>query len=243
MMQHELRRTEMLMGEEKLLKLHNSKVVILGLGGVGGSAFETLVRGGLGKISVVDNDVFTMSNLNRQILCNYGNIGKYKVDAALERAKGINQYCEVEGFIEFISLKNIERIISPDTDFVIDAIDTVTSKLQVIRYCHDHGIRIISSMGTGNKVDPSKLEITDIFLTTMDPLSRVMRKELRRRGITSLQVVSSTEKPVVPRIFEGEADEGVESERKKRSTPGSTSFIPPMAGILIAAEVINTLVG
>lgn len=241
-MQHELRRTEMLMGEEKLMKLQKSKVVVLGLGGVGGSAFEVLVRGGIGKISIVDNDIFTLSNLNRQILSTYGNIGKYKVDAAIERAKEVNKYCVVEGFIDFICDENIERIISKDTDFVVDAIDTVTSKLQVIKYCKTHGIKIISSMGTGNKLDPSKLEVIDVFKTTMDPLAKVMRKELRVLGIDSLKVVASTEKPLVPFVLEEMQSDGPESHIKKRSTPGSTSFVPPAAGILIASEVINILI-
>lgn len=232
----------MLMGEEKLMKLQQSKVVVLGLGGVGGSAFEVLVRGGIGKISIVDNDIFTLSNLNRQILSTYSNMGKYKVDAAILRAKEVNQYCKVEGFIDYICDENIERIISKDTDFVIDAIDTVTSKLQVIKYCKKHDIRIISSMGTGNKLDPSKLEVIDVFKTTMDPLAKVMRKELRVMGIDSLKVVASTEKPLVPMVLEEMKPEGPESYIKKRSTPGSTSFVPPAAGILIASEVINTLI-
>lgn len=232
----------MLMGEEKLMKLQNSKVVVLGLGGVGGSAFEVLVRGGIGKISIVDNDIFTVSNLNRQILSSYSNIGKYKVDAAMERAKDVNKYCEIQGFVEFICEENIERIIPKDTDFVVDAIDTVTSKLQVIKYCKTHDIKIISSMGTGNKLDPSKLEIVDVFKTTMDPLAKVMRKELRFMGVDSLKVVASTEKPLVPLVLEEVAIEGPESHLKKRSTPGSTSFVPPAAGILIASEVINVLI-
>lgn len=242
-MQHELRRTEMLMGQENLMKLHQAKVVLLGLGGVGGTAFESLVRGGVGFISVVDNDIFTISNLNRQLLSSYGNIGKLKVDAALERAKEINKYCVVTGFREFICEENLERIIPKDTDFVIDAIDTVTSKLQVIEYCHRHGIRLISSMGTGNKLDPTKLEVTDIYKTTMCPLAKVMRRELKRRGVKSLRVVASTEKPLVPLELGQDTQGGPVSVLKKRSTPGSTSFVPPTAGFILAGEVINTLIG
>ncbi len=241
-MQHELRRTEMLIGEEKLTKLHKSKVVLLGLGGVGGTCFETLVRGGVGFVTVVDNDIFTVSNLNRQLLSSYENIGKYKVDAALERATQINKYCKLTGYREFIGLENIEKIIPPDTDYVIDAIDTVTSKLQVIEYCREHQISIISSMGTGNKLDPTKLIVTDISKTTMCPLAKVMRKELKRRGIESLKVLSSTEKPLVPMEVGEETADGPVSMLKKRSTPGSTSFVPPAAGIILAAEVINDLI-
>ena len=241
-MQHELRRTEMLLGTENLMKLHQAKVVLLGLGGVGGNAFESLVRGGIGFISVVDNDIFTVSNLNRQLLSSYENIGKHKVDGALERAAQINKHCVVEGFREFISDENIERIIPKDTDFVIDAIDTVTSKLQVIEYCHRHGIKIISSMGTGNKLDPTKLQVTDIYKTTMCPLAKVMRRELKRRGIPALRVVASTEKPLVPLEIGEDTQTGPVSVLKKRSTPGSTSFVPPAAGIILAGEVINSII-
>jgi len=241
-MQHELRRTEMLIGEEKLLKLHKSKVVLLGLGGVGGTCFETLVRGGIGYVTVVDNDIFTVSNLNRQLLSSYENIGKYKVDAAVERAAQINKYCEITSYMEFIGPENMEAIIPKDTDYVIDAIDTVTSKLQVIEYCREHDISVISSMGTGNKMDPTKLVVTDISKTTMCPLAKVMRKELKRRGIVSLKVIASTEKPLVPFEIAEETVVGPVSKLNKRSTPGSTSFVPPAAGIILAGEVINDLI-
>ena len=214
-MQQELSRTEMLLGEEKLLKLDKAKVVLLGLGGVGGSAFETLVRGGIGHLTVVDNDIFTLSNLNRQVLSTYNNIGEFKVDVAEKRAKEINRYCHI---------------------------DTVSSKLQVISYCNTHGIPIISSMGTGNKLDPTKLMVTDIFTTIMCPLAKVMRKELRRRGVGYLKVVASSEKPLVPMKIEEKKEEGALSLLQKRSTPGSTSFVPPAAGIILAGEVINDLI-
>jgi tRNA threonylcarbamoyladenosine dehydratase len=241
-MQHELRRTEMLIGEEKLLKLHKSKVVLLGLGGVGGTCFETLVRGGIGYLTVVDSDIFTVSNLNRQLLSSYENIGKYKVDAAVERAAQINKYCEITSYKEFIGLENMEEIIPKETDYVIDAIDTVTSKLQVIEYCREHDISVISSMGTGNKLDPTKLVVTDISKTTMCPLAKVMRKELKRRGILSLKVISSTEKPLVPFEIAEDTMAGPVSKLNKRSAPGSTSFVPPAAGIILAGEVINDLI-
>ena len=240
-MQHELRRTGMLIGEEKLEKLHQAKVVLLGLGGVGGTCFETLVRGGIGNLTVVDNDIFTLSNLNRQLLSSYDNIGKYKVDAAIERAAQINKHCVITGYKAFISLENMEEIIPEDTDYVIDAIDTVTSKLQVIEYCRAKEIPVMSSMGTGNKLDPTKLIVTDISKTTMCPLAKVMRRELKRRGIGSLKVISSTEKPLVPMEIGEESADGPVSMLKKRSTPGSTSFVPPAAGIILAGEVINDL--
>ena len=242
-MQHELRRTEMLLGAENMEKLYRSKVVLLGLGGVGGTCFEALVRGGVGKIVVVDDDVFTLSNLNRQLLSTYDHIGKHKVDAALERAVSINRQCEVIGVKAFIGSENLSEIITEDTDYVIDAIDTVTSKLQVIAYCKEKNIKIISSMGTGNKLDPSKLFVTDIKKTTMCPLAKVMRRELKNRGILHLKVVASTEKPLVPMAIEGETVEGAVSSLKKRSTPGSTSFVPPAAGILLASEVMRELMG
>jgi len=240
-LQHELRRTQMLLGEEKMNRLYNAKVVLLGLGGVGGTCFEALVRGGVGQVSVVDDDVFTLSNLNRQLLSSYDNVGRHKVDAALERAQMINKQCRVLGIKAFVSKENLEEIIPLDTDYVIDAIDTVTSKLQVITYCKEKGIPVISSMGTGNKLDPTKLSVMDIKKTTMCPLAKVMRRELKRRGITTVKVVASTEKPLVPMDIEEEAVEGAVSSLKKRSTPGSTSFVPPAAGYILAAEVIRCL--
>lgn len=242
-MQHELRRTEMILGSENMEKLHKAKVVLLGLGGVGGTCFESLVRGGVGKIVVVDDDVFTLSNLNRQLLSTYENIGRHKVDAALERAEKINRQCEVIGIKAFINSENLADIITEDTDYVIDAIDTVTSKLQVIEYCKKNNVKVISSMGTGNKLDPSKLQVTDIKKTTMCPLAKVMRRELKNRGINHVKVVASTEKPLVPMVLEGEVVEGAVSSLKKRSTPGSTSFVPPAAGLLLASEVMRELMG
>ncbi|NLB19879.1 MAG: tRNA threonylcarbamoyladenosine dehydratase [Clostridium sp.] len=241
-MQQELSRTEMLLGEEKLKKLDQARVVLLGLGGVGGSCFETLVRGGIGHLTVVDNDVFTLSNLNRQVLSSYDSIGLYKVDMAEKRAKEINKYCTVKTYQEFISAENLEEIIPLNTSYVIDAIDTVTSKLQVISYCKTHAIPIISSMGTGNKLDPTKLTVGDIFTTTMCPLAKVMRKELRRRGVGYLKVVASTEKPLIPIVLAEKKEEGAVSLLQKRSAPGSTSFVPPAAGIILAGEVINDLI-
>ncbi len=241
-MQQELSRTEMLLGEEKLLKLDKAKVVLLGLGGVGGSAFETLVRGGIGHLTVVDNDIFTLSNLNRQVLSTYNNIGEFKVDVAEKRAKEINRYCHIKTYRAFINDDNMKELIPLGTNYVIDAIDTVSSKLQVISYCNTHGIPIISSMGTGNKLDPTKLMVTDIFTTIMCPLAKVMRKELRRRGVGYLKVVASSEKPLVPMKIEEKKEEGALSLLQKRSTPGSTSFVPPAAGIILAGEVINDLI-
>ena len=241
-MQQELSRTEMLLGEEKLIKLDQAKVVLLGLGGVGGSCFETLVRGGIGHLTVVDNDIFTLSNLNRQVLSSYQSIGLFKVDVAKNRAKEINKYCNIKSYQAFINEDNLEEIIPIGTNYVIDAIDTVTSKLQVISYCKTHNIPIISSMGTGNKLDPTKLTVGDIFTTTMCPLAKVMRKELRRRGVDYLKVVASTEKPLVPLVLVEQKTEGAVSLLQKRSAPGSTSFVPPAAGIILAGEVINDLI-
>ncbi|MBR0577009.1 tRNA threonylcarbamoyladenosine dehydratase [Proteiniclasticum sp. BAD-10] len=243
MMQHELRRTEMLLGAENLEKLHQAKVVLLGLGGVGGAAFEALVRGGVGHLTVVDNDIFTVSNLNRQLLATYDNLGQSKVFAALARGKAINRYCTVVGMEAFINGENLAELIAEDTDYVIDAIDTVTAKLQVITYCKEKNIPVISSMGTGNKLDPGQLQVTDLAKTTMCPLAKVMRHELRKRGITSVKVVASTEKPRVPHVLEPVAEEGPVSQMKKRSAPGSTSFVPPTAGFLLAGAVIRDLLG
>lgn len=240
-MDQEMARTQMLLGEDNLERLKKARVVLLGLGGVGGHCFEALVRGGLGRLDVVDGDIFTMSNLNRQLLATYENIGTSKVAAAVKRAGSINRHCRVVPHETFLTADNLEEILGERPDYVIDAIDTVTTKLEVIAYCKARGIPVISSMGTGNKLDPSKLVVTDLSKTIMCPLSKVMRRELRKRGIRSVQVVASTEKPLKPLEVTEDGLE-IQSKLRKRSTPGSNSFVPPAAGLLLAATVLRALV-
>lgn len=235
----ELIRTEMIIGHDNINKLKKSKVCILGLGGVGGTAFESIVRGGVGEVTIIDNDSFSLSNLNRQILSTYDSIGKSKVSVAFERGKSINNRCKINFFEEFIDGTNIEKLITLDTDIVIDAIDSRNSKVKVIEYCKDNDIEIISSMGTGNKIDPTKLRIMDIFETRMCPLAKIIRKELRKIGIKSLKVISSDEKPIKPEIILKESNDELLS---KKINPGSMSYLPPISGYMMGGYAINYLI-
>ena len=235
----ELIRTEMIIGLDNLNKLEKSKVCILGLGGVGGTAFESIVRGGVGEVTIVDNDVFSLSNLNRQILSSYDSLGKAKVLVAFERGKSINKRCKINYYNEFIDELNIKKLIPLDTDIVIDAIDSRNSKIQVIKYCKDNNIEIISSMGTGNKMDPTKLKIMDIYETKMCPLAKIMRQSLRKEGIDSLKVISSDEKPIKPETFLNDSSDELSIKKK---SPGSMSYLPPISGYMMGGYAINYLI-
>lgn len=242
-MKQELQRTRMLIGDEGLDKLMDSKVCLLGLGGVGGAAFEALVRGGVGTVVAIDNDIVTISNLNRQTIATYSTIGKPKVIAAFERAGDMNRYCHVIPVEAFLTPENMGELIPSDSDYVIDAIDTVSAKLAAIEFCKEKGIRIISAMGTGNKLDPSMLKVMDINDTSMCPLAKVMRRELKKRGVTSLKVVASLEKPIEPKSFDEDLAGPTSLLKSKRRTPGSTSFVPPVAGMIMASVVIREILG
>lgn len=248
--QHEFSRTELLIGSEGLEKLKNSKVVVLGIGGVGSYSVEALVRGGVGCIVLVDDDNICLTNLNRQIHALYSTIAKPKVEVMENRIHDINPNCVVKAYKTYIKEDNIEQIIEPDTDYVIDAIDTVTSKIAVIMWCKEHNINIISCMGTGNKFDPTKYKITDIYNTKVCPLAKVMRYELKRRGVKSLKVLYSDELPIKPRGDVVTCKNGcicsAGSSNKckfKRQIPGSNSYMPPIAGLMIGGEVIRDIIG
>lgn len=248
MKQHSLSRTELLIGRDSLEKLKNSTVVILGLGGVGSFSFEALVRGGIGHLILVDDDTVCLTNLNRQIHANFDTIGKPKVEVIKERALKINPECKVEIHQTFIKEDNIEDIIPLDADYVIDAIDTVSSKLSLIVWCKNHNINIISCMGTGNKLDPTQFKIADIYDTKICPLAKVMRYELRKRGIKALKVLYSEEVPIKPNYEEVVTCKegcvctgGIKKCAAKRQIPGSISFVPPVAGMIIGGEVIKDM--
>lgn len=213
-----------IMDEEILERFKNTHVLLVGVGGVGGAAFETLLRMGIGHITVVDNDTFEESNLNRQILSNYENIGKYKVMEAKKRAELINPDCEVIPVPKYLTKENIRDILNNNYDYIIDACDTVTIKLELVKMALELGIKIISVMGTGNKFDPTMLEICDITKTSYDPLAKVMRKLLRDNKIKHLMVVASKEIP-----------------RKTDSIPGSSMMVPNTAGIYAAYYCINDI--
>lgn len=245
-MLNQFSRTELLIGKEGIDKLKDTKVAVFGIGGVGSFVVEGLVRAGIGKFVLVDDDKVCLTNLNRQIIATRKTIGKYKVEVAKERILEINPNAEVEVFQEFFMPGN-ERIIDNTIDYVVDCIDTVTAKIELVMQCNKLNIPIISAMGTGNKLDPSKFEITDIYKTSVCPLAKVMRKELRKRNIKSLKVIYSKEEPIKP---DNESEFSCKTncicppgtKRKcaqKSQVPGSISFVPSVAGLMIAGEIVK----
>lgn len=238
-------RSEMLLTCEGMEKLKAAKVVVLGLGGVGGSCAETLVRSGLGTIIIVDNDVVTPSNINRQIIATTETIGMRKTEAARQRLLAIHPECEVIVKDEFVLMNTLPEIIPEDVDYVIDCIDTVTAKLDVAEWCQEKRIPLISSMGAGNKLDPTKLVFTDVFDTSVCPLAKVMRRELKKRQVRSLAVLYSEEPAIKPVLNSPATSETlIESQLKpKRMTPGSVAFVPPVAGMMLAGFVVRKITG
>ena len=228
-------RTESLLGSQAMEKLAKTRVAIFGLGGVGGNAFEALVRMGIGEFDLIDFDVFSVTNLNRQLLATSDAIGEKKTEIAKKRALSINPNVNIHVH-DLLYLPEKENDLDfAKFDYVIDAIDTVEGKIGLILECQRLGIPVISCMGCGNRIDPSKLKVGDIHKTEMDPLAKVMRSRCRKEGIKKLKVVYSLEKPLVPVTpIEGEAG-------GKKNPPGSTSLVPPVAGILLASEVIKDL--
>ncbi|WP_346873534.1 tRNA threonylcarbamoyladenosine dehydratase [Clostridium sp. UBA5988] len=248
MLQHSLSRTELLIGKDGLNKLKGSKIIVFGVGGVGSFTVEALVRAGVGTIVLVDDDTICLTNLNRQIHATYDTVGKVKVEAMKDRALSINKACNVITHQVFVTKENIPEIITDDVDYVVDAIDTVSAKIALVEYCNEKGIKIICSMGTGNKFDPTQFKVADIYDTKVCPLAKVMRHELRKREIKSLKVVYSEEMPTKPKqddvvtcktgcVCTG----GTKKCAIKRQIPGSISFVPPVAGMIIGGEVIKDL--
>ena len=228
-------RTESLIGKEALKKLEGSRVAIFGVGGVGGFALEALVRSGIGEIDLIDSDTVAKTNINRQIIATEESIGKYKVDVALERAKSINPSAKINTRVAFFSEENENDFDFSAYDYVIDAIDTVSSKIALILKAEREGVKIISSMGTGNKLNPLAFEITNIYKTSVCPLARVMRSELKRRGVKKLKVLYSREEPRKVLANDSNAP-------KTRHAPASIAFVPSVAGLVIASEVIKDLI-
>ncbi len=233
-MSEQFSRTELLIGKERIEKLVNSKVAIFGIGGVGSFVAEALARAGVGSFLLIDNDTISESNLNRQIHALTNTIGKYKVEVMKERIMQINPKAKVEISKEFFMPNSDSNLIDNTINYIVDAIDTVTAKIELVIRAEKLQIPIISSMGTGNKLDPTKFEITDINKTVVCPLAKVMRKELRARGIKKLKVVYSKEEPI-------KVSQNEEQNEKKR-IPGSISFVPSVAGLIIASEVVKDLI-
>lgn len=226
-------RTEQLLGADNINKLKNSRVAIFGVGGVGGYVAEALARVGIGSIDLIDNDTVNITNINRQIIATHNTIGLYKVDAAKNRINEISPEINVTTHKIFFNAENIEAIDFSGFDYVVDAIDTVTSKILLITKCKELNIPIISSMGTGNKLEASMLEVSDIYKTSVCPLAKVMRYELKKRGIKKLKVVYSKELPIKPEIQETE---------RGRHIPASAVFVPAAAGMIIGGEVTKDII-
>lgn len=233
---HEYSRTELLIGEEGLRKLQNATVMVLGVGGVGSHCIEALARSGVGRLILVDNDKVSLTNINRQSIAYHSTVGAYKTKLMKDRIWDISSEIEVITHEKFILPDNLHEIFDRKVDYIVDAIDTVTAKLALVEYAAQHEIPIISCMGTGNKLHPELFEISDISKTSVCPLCKVMRKELKERGIRHLKVLYSKEKPV-----DTSGKSTGETMGKRRALPGSISFVPPVAGLLIAGEVIRTI--
>lgn len=228
-------RTEMLIGKEAMKKLKQAKVAIFGIGGVGSYVTEGLVRAGICNFVLVDNDEVSLTNLNRQIIATTKTIGKSKVEVAKERILEINPKAKVEIYKEFF-LPETKGIIDESISYIVDSVDTITAKIELVVRANKLNIPIISSMGTGNKLDATKFEVTDIYKTTVCPLAKVMRKELRIRNVERLKVVYSKEEPI-------KIQTNTEEILPKRQVPGSISFVPSVAGLIIAGEVVKDIIG
>ena len=241
-------RTQLVFGKEAMDRLKGSRVAVFGVGGVGGYTVEALARSGVGAIDIIDDDKVCLTNINRQIIATGKTVGKYKVDVAKERIEEINPDCKVTAFRTFYMPETADRFDFTKYDYIVDAIDTVTGKIALIENAKKAGTPIISSMGAGNKVDPTAFEVADIYKTSVCPLARVMRYELKRRGIKKLKVVYSKEKPIPPIADEDPNGENgclsmADKVAGKRQVPGSTAFVPSVAGLIIAGEVIKDIIG
>lgn len=250
-MLNQFSRTELLFGREAMERLEHSRVAVFGVGGVGGYTVEALVRSGVGAIDLIDDDKVCLTNLNRQIIATRRTVGQYKTDVMRERILEINPDCKVEVHKCFYLPENKDEFDFSQYSYIVDAVDTVTAKLQLVTEAEDKGIPIISSMGAGNKLNPAEFEVADIYQTSVCPLAKVMRRELKKRGVKKLKVVYSKEKPIRP--VEDMAiscrtncvcPPGVQHKcTERRDIPGSTAFVPSVVGLIIASEVIKDLAG
>lgn len=246
-MEHKFSRTELLIGKEGMDKLINSTVMIFGIGGVGSFVVEALARSGVGKLILIDADTVAISNINRQLPATIESVGRPKVEVMKERVEKINEECEVIALNKLYLPETREEFFAYKVDYIVDAIDMVTAKIDLIVEAKKRNIPIMSSMGAGNKLDPTSFEITDIYKTSVCPLAKVLRKELKVRGVKKLKVVYSKEQPLTP-IQPQEAKESTNVLQetgvlnKRRQTPGSVAFVPSVAGLIIASEVVKDII-
>lgn len=230
-MKEQFKRTELIFSKENMEKLYNSKVIVFGVGGVGGHLVEALARSGVGHIAIVDFDDVEITNINRQLVALHSTIGRSKVEVLKERLLDINPDIKVEAIHKFYLPENENEFDLSKYDYVIDAVDNMSAKIGLILHANKENVPIISAMGAGNKVNPTMLEVSDIYKTSVDPLAKILRHELKKRGITHLKVVYSKEEPIKVEEY----------NEKKRAITGSTSFVPPAMGLIIASEVIKDL--
>lgn len=246
-MEEQFVRTAMLLGESGIEKLKTKRVAVFGIGGVGGHVVEALARSGVGALDLIDNDTVSISNMNRQIIATHETVGMYKTRVMKDRIQSIHPQCRVTTYECFYLPQEREKFPFSSYDYIIDAIDTVTAKIDLVVTAHQLGIPIISSMGTGNKLDPTRLEVADIYDTSVCPLAKVMRRELKARDIPALKVVYSKEPAMIPvtvsvKETRMSADASDAEEGKcRRAIPGSTAFVPAVAGLILAGEVIKEL--
>jgi tRNA A37 threonylcarbamoyladenosine dehydratase len=233
-MDNQFSRSELLFGKSAIEILSKSRVAVFGIGGVGGYTVEALVRSGLGQIDLVDDDVVSLTNINRQLFALHSTLGKSKVQVAKDRILDINPNCTVNTYQTFYNLENANSFDFTNYDYVVDAIDTVTSKISLIEQAKKYNVPIICAMGAGNKMDPTKFEVADISKTSVCPLARVIRQELKKRKISKVKVVFSTEKPIKP---QKSSETSV-----KHQIPGSNAFCPSVMGLIIASEVIKDII-
>ena len=225
-------RTEAMLGKDAMTKLQNSHVIVFGVGGVGGHSVEALVRSGIGHITIVDFDKVEETNINRQLVALTSTIGKSKVEALKERLLDINPDLDIEAIEKFYLPENENEFDLSKYDYIVDAVDNMSAKISLVVRANELNVPIISAMGAGNKIEPTMLEVSDIYKTSVDPLAKILRHELRQRGIKKLKVVYSKEEPIKVDL----------KDEKRRASPGSTSFVPPAMGLIIASEVIKDLI-
>ena len=235
-METQFSRSELLLGAGSAQILNKAAVAVFGLGGVGGCAVEALARAGVGRLDLVDNDVICESNLNRQIFALHSTLGMRKTEAAAARVHDINPACDVRVYNTFYLPETRSLFDFSQYSYVVDAVDTVTAKLDIVSACKEAGVPVVSAMGAGNKLDASAFEVADIFSTSVCPLAKVMRGELKKRGVTSLKVVYSRETPIAPA-----ASAVKEPQSSRRAAPGSVPFVPPVAGFILAGEAIKDI--